>query len=555
MSPIPFMSLFTRDAAARHTIVQSSSRRASNRVEEVLTLIRGTSRGTSGAVEDQRAVGLSDILSHGARIFSPDVQATPKLFARSRQVAHINYFVSHSWSAPRIDKYGGLLYRFNLVPALVAMHIAALAAAIGFVAGVLPPMATLAAADMPGVRLPFGAYAQLAGTVAFVVVLLGWGWVVRGDCFLDKMCIDQQDSDAKARGIDQIGRFLRNSEELLILWSPDYFLRLWCCFEVAVYLHFLRLGDMEPGALERQLVAQPLRKMVIVPLPLVRVGLLLTLLSFGPLTFRLFTLACDVEVYGFWYTAIHSASVLLSCVPMSLFFREFAAQRRELDRQLRSFTFSEARSYSEEDRSMLREIISETYRSGAGGAGVAFSPDDDGIARFERQLRSHMPAVVNSLLGRPSVLPPKLLALFSSALWLYNLDDIAARASLPAAVFDGAHGRALYLAAYTVALFTFSFGVVPLMGTTSISLAVRLQRVPCGGELGVYALMFLSPAAVFIGGFSLCQGLCKTLPSALSIPANLIVLGVALALNSIRSSPCRRWSTKRKVVSLAVVLN
>jgi hypothetical protein len=31
------------------------------------------------------------------------------------------------------------------------------------------------------------------------------------------MCIDQTDSDAKARGIDQIGRFLRNSDELLIL--------------------------------------------------------------------------------------------------------------------------------------------------------------------------------------------------------------------------------------------------------------------------------------------------------------------------------------------------
>ncbi|KAJ1617592.1 hypothetical protein T492DRAFT_1098658 [Pavlovales sp. CCMP2436] len=546
------------------------------RVRDVIGFISGSVPSDirhEHVLDDQRAVGLGEILSHGAHIFSPGVQATPKLFARSRPVALINYFVSHSWSAPRFDKYAGLLYRFNLVPALVAMHLVALVTALGFVAGVLPPMATLACADLPGVRVPFGAYCQLAGTAAFVSVLIGWGRVMalveamgliaRTDCFVDKMCINQHDSDAKARGIDQIGRFLRNSEELLILWSPDYFMRLWCCFEVAVYLHFLRLGDNEPGALQRQSsaqTAQQQRKLEIVPLPLAKFGLLLAAIyTLGPLSFRLLMLAYDVEVYGFWYTAIHSASVVLSCIPMSLFFREFAAQRRELDRQLQSFTFSEARSYSEEDRSMLREIISEMYNgSGAAGAGVpAFSPDDDGIVRFERKLRWHMPAVVNELMGRPSVLPPKLLALFSSTLWLFCLDGIAARAILPVAVFGGARGQALYLASYTASLLAFSFGVILLMSNTSIALGIQLQRtrVTFGGELGVYALMILVPAAVFISGDSLCQFLWLRLPIALSIPANLFVLGVALALNTVRRSPCRRQGTDRKAAVAVLVLH
>ena len=104
------------------------------------------------------------------------------------------------------------------------------------------------------------------------------------------MCIDQATSDTRSRGIDQIGRFLRNSEELLILWSPDYFSRLWCCFEVAMYLHFLRAGDNpllppgdgERGALRRKSstrgsfhAAQQQRKIVLVPLSLAISGLLL----------------------------------------------------------------------------------------------------------------------------------------------------------------------------------------------------------------------------------------------------------------------------------------
>jgi hypothetical protein len=100
------------------------------------------------------------------------------------------------------------------------------------------------------------------------------------------MCINQATSDTKARGIDQIGKFLRNSEELLILWSPDYFSRLWCCFEIAMYLHFLRPGDdhlIPPGDGERGALkklssfhaAQHQRKIVLVPLSLAMSGLLI----------------------------------------------------------------------------------------------------------------------------------------------------------------------------------------------------------------------------------------------------------------------------------------
>jgi hypothetical protein len=392
-----------------------------------------------------------------------------------------------------------------------------------------------------------------------VTVLLGWGRAValaeaaglaaRRNCFLDKMCIDQRTSESRARGIDQVGRFLYNSEELLILWSPDYFSRLWCCFEMAVYLHLLQTGDGEPGsheigALERQTStlkkqsnAQP-RKIVVVPVALVRCGLLLFVFcTLGLLALRLTTLlginfARDSNLY----LALRTAFALCFFVPMSAVFRDLAKSRRELNNQMRSFTFSEARSLCEEDRHLLQHIISVTYRSGDPA-----DSGDDGMARFEQHVRSRMPTVVNSLLGQPSVLPTKLLALLGSTFWIYCLDGVAARASLPAALFGGARGKALYLAANITWAFALSFGVVPLIAATTFALAsIRLgpKRAPRGAELTLAVLTVLVPCAVLIGGSGFTQFLFRRLPNALSIPANLLVLGVAMVLTTVRSPRC-----------------
>jgi hypothetical protein len=134
---------------------------------------RTSTASNPSTCDDQRAVGLADVLSCGAQIFSPYLQATPALFARSRPVSRFRFFISHSWSAPRWDKYAGLLYRTSLVPAIVGLHLASLLACALFVAGVLPPMVTLEYAEQG--KEPISAYCQLFGVAAFVAVLLGWG--------------------------------------------------------------------------------------------------------------------------------------------------------------------------------------------------------------------------------------------------------------------------------------------------------------------------------------------------------------------------------------------
>ncbi|KAF4661655.1 hypothetical protein FOZ61_003050 [Perkinsus olseni] len=54
--------------------------------------------------------------------------------------------------------------------------------------------------------------------------------------FLDKCCIPQNDPVAKAYGISMLADYLRASKKLVILWSPNYLDRLWCVYELAVFL-------------------------------------------------------------------------------------------------------------------------------------------------------------------------------------------------------------------------------------------------------------------------------------------------------------------------------
>merc|ERR1719464_310770 len=54
--------------------------------------------------------------------------------------------------------------------------------------------------------------------------------------FVDKFCIDQQNADRKIAAIHRLGGLLHHSRRLVILWTPQYFERLWCTFEIASWL-------------------------------------------------------------------------------------------------------------------------------------------------------------------------------------------------------------------------------------------------------------------------------------------------------------------------------
>ena len=78
---------------------------------------------------------------------------------------------------------------------------------------------------------------MLVGFTSGVVFLINWQRIraffgLRPRyCFLDKVCIDQVNDSRKAAGIASLGAFLGSAENFVVLFSPDYFSRLWCCYE------------------------------------------------------------------------------------------------------------------------------------------------------------------------------------------------------------------------------------------------------------------------------------------------------------------------------------
>ncbi|CAE7524286.1 unnamed protein product [Symbiodinium necroappetens] len=109
------------------------------------------------------------------------------------------------------------------------------AARLASVAGVLTAAASIFAGRSIQVFLPVVNYFCFWTALCFAQ--RGFAMVSRPKMvFLDKLCISQDDAVLKQKGILGLAAFLDRSKKLTILWSPRYFSRLWCCYELATFL-------------------------------------------------------------------------------------------------------------------------------------------------------------------------------------------------------------------------------------------------------------------------------------------------------------------------------
>ena len=84
-------------------------------------------------------------------------------------------------------------------------------------------------------------WAKATGFAVYCLVLLLWQRGKR--IFLDTLCIKQDDRMWKALALLSMPALLKSSDSLLVLWDPTYTRRLWCCFEIAAFLHSRPAGQ------------------------------------------------------------------------------------------------------------------------------------------------------------------------------------------------------------------------------------------------------------------------------------------------------------------------
>lgn len=145
--------------------------------------------------------------------------------------------------------------------------------------------------------------------------------------FLDKLCISQTDPAKKEQGILGLGGFLRVSQRLVVLWSPRYFSRLWCTYELVTYL---RLNN-------------GMRKVYVMP---VKTAVLLLIMSIVWQAVRISNLVWTYTAKDPYWRSVALAGMaftFLATVPLyNSIGLELFSDIEELPRQLRAFQIQQA---------------------------------------------------------------------------------------------------------------------------------------------------------------------------------------------------------------------
>lgn len=172
-----------------------------------------------------------------------------KLWDSNCECSGIDYFLSHSWSAPGWQKYIALSLRFRSIHGIVCGTIAMGLCFVLIICHILPASGTTSPSSVGDWRASkplyvwCGIFGPLVGVLAvFLSASFPDPFRTEPLVFLDVMCIHQVDMEKKERGIYSLGGFLGHSRKLLVLWSPQYLTRLWCVFELAAFCNVKRHG-------------------------------------------------------------------------------------------------------------------------------------------------------------------------------------------------------------------------------------------------------------------------------------------------------------------------
>eukprot|EP00913_Durusdinium_trenchii_P035877 g33573.t1 len=153
---------------------------------------------------------------------------------RSCPVEEYEVFFSHTWHTAGLWKFLSLSLQLSFFQILLWWLVSVVLVQVLFFAGVLPQYARDWLADLQGYKaqLPRCIWTVFLGPPVSVLAFFSAPYLHlrRGEPAVREVL----EADA-CICIYGLGGFLKTSKELRILWSPPYFSRLWCVFEVAAY--------------------------------------------------------------------------------------------------------------------------------------------------------------------------------------------------------------------------------------------------------------------------------------------------------------------------------
>eukprot|EP00440_Ansanella_granifera_P027867 gb/GFBE01030278.1/.p1 GENE.gb/GFBE01030278.1/~~gb/GFBE01030278.1/.p1 ORF type:complete len:580 (+),score=106.08 gb/GFBE01030278.1/:1-1740(+) len=344
--------------------------------------------------------------------------AADEVYSSSEPAEEVSAFISHVWASPRWRKFLALCFYLNATLAVTL-------ATFTWIFMMLVTTLVLGPFGMGGKWYLVLLFVYIPISVFFIVFF--WGHLLHTsvkDMWLDKLCIHQTRDDLKEKGVQALPEIVVLSNRMIILWDTQYFERLWCCAEVAIFCSTKGGAD----------------NVDFVPLwiaPWVLSSMVTGLLSIS-ISERLFSLIGSIGVYlenHFEFIPKDfvpllsqfggiSAGFFVGSLPAVGFsyyaLRSKMRNHRKMLHTFATFKVQNTKCKVENDRALVMDLLAKLYRD-------AVDPSE----AFNRFVRKDLPCHVEKNVGRVKKIRYKLCLLivlplaFSSTANILGCDGIS----------------------------------------------------------------------------------------------------------------------------------
>ncbi|CAE8743875.1 unnamed protein product [Polarella glacialis] len=340
---------------------------------------------------------------------------------------------------------------------------------------------------------------------------------------------------------------------MLVLWSPEYFTRLWCCFELAVFLEkssnaeresllqnsYAQMRRASDGAMldlprnsspteidnEETVPAGTAeatgahktrdethdRKLVIIP---VQMGVLCVCIL---LSTYLVGVACiflefvDRDLVQPFRALLAFLGLLCLC----RFTRRYAQERLELNKQIAQFTVSQAECFASEDREFIKAVITGLYSKTLN--------EIEGIAAFESVVRSRVQQNVNKFLGSRLLVPWRLTLACMFVVTLRGLDTLAEETFFVPSLSADSETTAERVAKQAATSFSHICVVPAFLYCAIVTACLLPRRQRKVAEFASYVIFVLvNLIFLYVCQVLVSEGIRDKMPTLVSVPLNLI---------------------------------